>query len=684
MNRYYLIIAFILITIFNSFGQNCSPTDASGCICKDSTTQLCNLLPDLTISLEAITDPGGYMEYPRTNAGVNYIGQGSDDGRVRLSIATPNIGYGHLEVRGTNLYICGTDTFTVPPFSCPNGKPVSTVIVQRIYQKDTNIMRYYDRSAGSMTYHPYHKHLHVSDWVVFSLRIKNPTEPDPLKWPLVGESSKMGYCLMDALTCADAKGYCKNNNDSILVNFPNARSETYKTCGESVQGISSGYIDVYTVETYGMWIDLPPGTCNGNYYLVAAVDPFNHILEEDESNNMIVMPLTLYKQDTVVQPIVKIHTDKPLTLCKGDKITLTAPGAVSYQWSTGDTTQSISVSKPGKYSVSITSLCGSAASDSLIVTAVDPPAVPIFKTDTICKGNFAKLSSLNKDTLNWYESAVSNEIIYTGTDFYTPVLNTSTTYYAENVDLIHQRVYHAGKPDTTGKGEYLAGENTLNFECLAAFTIDSVTVYSALQQTDSVPISLKDQYGTDVYRKWFRFNKGKNTISLKYKINPGNYQLHIPNWRDTLFCNVGDYYYPMDIPGVISIKNSSQGRDKYFYFYNWVITTSGANCRSARVPITTFVDASCITGQHTMEQINYKVSVHPNPFTDVATLVINDAPAIEKYSLHLSDLTGREISVMFSGENKFQIQRSMMETGFYIYRIYLKDKLIAIGKLVAE
>ena len=54
--------------------------------------------------------------------------------------------------------------------------------------------------------------------------------------------------------------------------------------------------------------------------------------------------------------------------CEGDTVTLTANEGVSYLWSTGETTQSISVNKQGYYSVTVVNENGcNLVSDPLFV-----------------------------------------------------------------------------------------------------------------------------------------------------------------------------------------------------------------------------------------------------------------------------------------------------------------------------
>ena len=103
----------------NAAIAQCTTTNATSCVCEDGSSN-CLLLPDITASWLGISN-NGYIEYPQTGAGTNYNGQGPDDGRLRVSGSTPNIGHGSFTVRGENAngtrtFLCGNDTvFNVPP-----------------------------------------------------------------------------------------------------------------------------------------------------------------------------------------------------------------------------------------------------------------------------------------------------------------------------------------------------------------------------------------------------------------------------------------------------------------------------------------------------------------------------------------------------------------------------------------
>jgi gliding motility-associated-like protein len=74
----------------------------------------------------------------------------------------------------------------------------------------------------------------------------------------------------------------------------------------------------------------------------------------------------------------------PTTFCEGDSVILTASAGDSYEWSTGETTQSITVLNSGNYSVKITKgICIGNVQKSVTVF---PKPIPAFKNTTVCKG----------------------------------------------------------------------------------------------------------------------------------------------------------------------------------------------------------------------------------------------------------------------------------------------------------
>lgn len=407
-----LLLWFACIMLpFLGYSQ-CSTTNATSCVCKDGTTN-CDLLPDIHVARPPLLVNGssGYIEYPQTCS----PSCSGNDGRLRLSVSTPNIGHGPLEVRALPTAICGTDTFYNVPsnFTCPNGQPLRQLVVQRVYHKTGNTMSYTDRFAGSMTYHPTHAHMHVDDWGIYTLRTAT-SDPNPLNWPVVGTGSKLAFCLMDYGSCSTYNGHCVDSANNVLTNgnFPNygLGGGSYG-CSPSVQGISSGYTDIYYQSLDGMWINLPPGLCNGSYWIVVQLDPYNYFLESNENNNVLAVPVTLTQQGGT-NPV--ITASGATTFCQGGSVSLTASSATNYLWSNGATTQSITVSQAGSYSVTVNT--GSSCVSTSAPTTVSVTQIPVTAAATpssICPGETVSLTSsaTSGGTANQSVSYTNNTVV---------------------------------------------------------------------------------------------------------------------------------------------------------------------------------------------------------------------------------------------------------------------------------
>ena len=386
-----LLLTLAVVTALPLLTQaQCSTTNATSCVCATAGSTNCDLLPDMIVARPPLLAQGnnGVIEYSQS-------GNGSNNGRLRLSVSTPNIGHGPLEVRTTNKYICGTDTIVgTAPATCPTtGLPPKQLVVQRVYHKNGNQMTYQDRDAGSMTYHPSHGHMHVDEWGEYTLRTQS-ADPNPLNWPIVGTGAKLAFCLMDYGTCSYYNGHCVDNLGNTLTNsnFPNfGLGGGAYNCSPVVQGISSGWTDIYYQYLDGMYITIPPGTCNGQYYIVVNLDPHDYFLEENENNNVLVVPYTLTQQAGSV-PV--ITTSGSTSLCPGSSVTLTSSTAPSYQWSTGATTQSITVNTAGIYTV--TTNVGSTCAGSSAPVTVTTQTMPVTVTPTassLCPGQSATLNT---------------------------------------------------------------------------------------------------------------------------------------------------------------------------------------------------------------------------------------------------------------------------------------------------
>jgi hypothetical protein len=102
-----------------------------------------------------------------------------------------------------------------------------------------------------------------------------------------------------------------------------------------------------------------------------------------------------------VNPLPVVNLGPDITQC-GGTATLNAgnPGA-TYLWSNAATTQSITASTSGTYSVTVTNANGCSASDAIQVTINTIPTVSISGNTTICSGNSTTLTASGASTYSW-------------------------------------------------------------------------------------------------------------------------------------------------------------------------------------------------------------------------------------------------------------------------------------------
>lgn len=434
MRLFPLLFLFFLTTV-QALAQ-CTLTNSSGCECLNPNEVDCDLLPDITIEWDMAEAQN--TEYAPGDEG--------PEGRLRISGHTPNIGVGPLNLRGLddNGYrwmICTDasgvpDTFQVydPTWSiqtyCPDGSDPKHIAFQRVYHKNADgTMSYWEKMINTFTYHPDHGHMHFDDWTILTLRIQDPNIPHPEDWPIVGEGSKIGFCVMDLSNCVNDN--CRDNpteygQGNILSSsdFPNygLGGGSYG-CDPVSQGISSGYSDIYGEYLNGMWINIPVGTCNGEYAVVLKCGK-GEMIESDTTNNYTWFPITLTEQ--TASPSASISVSGSTILCPGETVTLNAnsnSANPSYQWYdsngpiSGANSSSLDVSQSGSYSVEVADpsfgSCSNSSSNYIEVEVAPTPVdlnlaplvnAPLFEVQStsgsyqLCNNNNIMLEVVNANT----------------------------------------------------------------------------------------------------------------------------------------------------------------------------------------------------------------------------------------------------------------------------------------------
>jgi len=668
----------------------CTTENAIGCECEDPDQVSCDLLPDITVSWQwGISDyeeypPGGGLQDGEINYPDNWFEitpEVEAMGRIRVGARTPNIGSGPLNLRGADKdgyrwMICYdggvADTFSVydPNWNeesyCPDGSTPKHISIQRVYQKKADgSMDFYEVMVGTMEYHPAHGHMHFNEWTIMSLRIPDPENMEnPMEWEIVGNGAKVGFCVMDLGNCSSENAGCRDDesvyDEGELLSqddFPNyGLGGGGYGCSPISQGISVGYNDTYGSYLDGMFLNIPLGTCNGDYAIVLEVPQV--MIESRLDNNFTWFPVTLTQQ-TSIPNVPEITSSVSGLVCESEVVSLSidAPENTTVLWSDGSSSETIEVSGSGEYSVTLSNSeyeCD--AVKKITISTIENPTIsdePV----VVCKNESAELSVVSEYDVTWYDENMN--VVGAGNNFTTPVLNESANYYVSSSFSDN----NVGPAEHEGESNYSGGNNAigfLSFDALSDFTLESVNVYT--NEPGERKFILMNESG-DVIAEHTEFiefcDDEPQTVTLDFSIPAGsNYQIGTdaninessvggenPQLKRT--GTGGNLSYPYILDGKVSINkavyygqgvNDGGGDDYttyYYYLYDWVISGEPTECDAVVFPVTV-EDCSSI------DEILVNMNVYPNPTEGI--VVVNLGLETEgSVSLTLSNSIGQNV-----------------------------------------
>ncbi len=209
---------------------------------------------------------------------------------------------------------------------------------------------------------------------------------------------------------------------------------------------------------------------------------------------------------TVTVNEVKAYAGKDVTIKEGEEVILNATGGDTYVWSTGETTQSITVSpeKSKTYGVTVTKDgCEDIDKVTVKVEAAAAPVVAAVTEDmVICKGEEVTLTASGGTDYSWSDGKTGSEIKVSpdNTATYTVTVSDGITKDEAKVTLtVNEVIANAGKDVNIDAGE----EITLNasggeaYEWNTGATTASITVSPVSTTIYTVTVSQNGCEATD-------------------------------------------------------------------------------------------------------------------------------------------------------------------------------------------
>ncbi len=214
--------------------------------------------------------------------------------------------------------------------------------------------------------------------------------------------------------------------------------------GNTILSATGGSSYVWSNGTIGPDIAVFPNTTST--YVVTVTNQYGC----SASTNAVVTVNTL--------PTLNINGD--LQFCEGGSTTLTATGASTYTWSTGSTSNSVTISEPGIYYVTARNTMNCQKTDSVTIVELSNPTITISGESLVCANTPHTLTANGGVSYVWSTGENSNSILIAP--------NATTTYTVTGQDAmgcestVSKVISVESSPDLfiTGMTSICTGENT--------------------------------------------------------------------------------------------------------------------------------------------------------------------------------------------------------------------------------
>lgn len=487
-------------------------------------------------------------------------------------------------------------------------------------------------------------------WVHFGIGTSTSIDAIEVTWPSGVNTVIENPAIDEMHTIPEAS--CILPGNTITVN-----GSTDLCAGETVELVAdngyAGYVWSNGETTQSIVVD-----ANGSYS-VTAMDNSNCV---SLSNNVVVQ---IIEDET---PTVEVTGDD--TFCEGESVTLTSSSASAYQWSTGETTQSIEVTESGSYHVSATGVCSVVDSDPVLITVNDAAATPVANDVAIPDPGVATLNATG-DNILWYDDEFAATEVGSGNSWDTPFLNSDATYWAEANAIYGGGTESGGKPDNSGGGGLPSTGAWSYFNAWEPFTIETVRIYAVGAGVRT--IQLADENDNIMESIDVNLVDGEQVVALNFPVPVGT-GMSLRSLQNDMFRNNSGVSYPYPIGTVGELYDSFYGSSYYYYFYDWTIAKEEMICPSEREEVQVFVGS---VGIDDLGAVN-GLQIGPNPANDVLNISF-DLVANAQVDIELFDAQGKLVysssAIKTSlGGNDHQIDVSQLNAGIYSINVQVDGK----------
>lgn len=374
-----------------------------------------------------------------------------------------------------------------------------------------------------------------------------------------------------------------------------------------------------------------------------------------------------------------VEASGSLNICEGESVTLTSSEAAAYSWSTGDQTQSITITEAGEYSVTIPGVCSDFTSEIMTVQTFVAPN-PDVMGDIIPAPGVATLTSTGTNP-QWFSEPTGGTTIGAGNEFMIDITE-NTTFYVEDLYRFADPIFYAGKTDNAGGGNQNSPQfnGYQIFDAYEPFTILSIKTYAygAGERT----FQLTNSQGEILQSLSAIIPDGESRVELDFEV-PEMTGLILRTADDpSLFRNDGGVNYPYDLDGLGAITTSNYGEEYYYYFYDWEIQEKGTECLSERISVEAIIDETLSSSNLEFEN---NLTIIPNPSKGFVNLHLTKEIAKDAIVV-IYDISGTKVhssTITANQGGMYPIDLGELAKGLYIIKLH-NENTISNGRLIIQ
>ena len=358
-------------------------------------------------------------------------------------------------------------------------------------------------------------------------------------------------------------------------------------------------------------------------------------------------------------PVATVTASGTTTLCQGDSVVLSAPAGYSYAWSNGATTQSITVTQAGNYTVQVANASGCQATSA--ATAVTVNALPVATimasgSTTLCTGEQITLTAPAGNSYAWSNGATTQSITVTQAGNYTvQVTNASGCQATSAPTTVTVNALPVATVTANGPTSFCPGDSVQ----LSAAAPQGNIVWNTGSTASSIWVKAAGTYSVTVTDGGC--SAVSNTVSVSQLPQPTTPTVYYSNNANLLISSApqGNQWIlnGADIPGADSTTWYPTQNGLYS-----VRVTNASGCISES-DVFNYVNIG--TGEAALKA----VSIYPNPTTGISTIELPESEAV----IRVYDGIGRLILEGQSSELRYQIDLTRFASGVYRVSVQWQD-----------